>query len=190
MFLCSFDACLCARWSDGHPVLKAVDRVFFKQCVWWWSEESVVFVETFGFEGKHPLCLSLESVKFAVPLGVGSDSMEVFIALQPQLDGAVNGDSYYFSAPSVGISFGGGVQQVELLPFQRNVAREEMLPSQLGLLQDCFAMGLGVFLDCDCVGIHPFGQAATNGVCQGFVSVHLLEAFSQLFDVSYSPFNP
>ena len=50
-------------------------------------------------------------------------------------------------------------------------------------------MGLGVFLNRDCVGVHPFGQAATNGVCQGFVGVHLLEAFSQLFDVSNSPFN-
>ena len=49
-------------------------------------------------------------------------------------------------------------------------------------------MGLGVFLDCDCVGVHPFGQAAANGVCQSFVGVHCLEAFSQLFDASDSPF--
>ena len=50
-------------------------------------------------------------------------------------------------------------------------------------------MGLGVVLNRDCVCVHPFGQAATNGVCQGFVGVHLLEALSQLFDVSDSPFN-
>ena len=49
-------------------------------------------------------------------------------------------------------------------------------------------MGLRVFLNRDCVGVHPFGQAATNGVCQGFMGVHLLEAFSQLFDASDSPF--
>ena len=66
---------------------------------------------------------------------------------------------------------------------------EEVVPSQLSLSQDCFAMGLGIFVNRDCVGVHPFGQAAANGVGQSFVSVHLVEAFSQLFDVSNLPLN-
>ena len=64
---------------------------------------------------------------------------------------------------------------------------EEVVPSQLSLSQDCFAMGFGTFLDCDCVGVHPFCQTATNGVNQGVMGVHFLEAFSQLFDAPDSP---
>ena len=99
MFLCSFDACLHARQSDGHPVLKAVDRVFFKQCVWRWLEKIVVFVEAFGFEGKHPLHLSLESVQFTVSLGLCCDPVQVFVALVPELDGVVHGDCNGLSTP-------------------------------------------------------------------------------------------
>ena len=84
---------------------------------------------------------------------------------------------------------GGCVGEEEFFPFLRNVTCEEVVPSQLGLSQDCFAMGLGVFLNRDCVGVHPFGQTAANGVCQSFVGVHFLKAFSQLFDASNLPFN-
>ena len=149
----------------------------------------MVFLEAFGFKGKHPLCLSFNSVKFTILLGFCSGSMQVFIVLEPKLNGVVQGDGDQFSAPSVGMLFGGCVRETELFPFQRNVAREEMLPSQLGLLQDCFVMGLGAFLNRDCVGVHPFGQAAANGVCQSFVGVHFLKAFLQLFDASNLPLN-
>ena len=67
----------------------------------------MVFLKAFGLQRKYSSYLSLESVKFAVSLGFFSGSMEVFIALKPQLDGAFNGDDDCFSAPSVGISVGG-----------------------------------------------------------------------------------
>lgn len=52
----------------------------------------MVFVEAFGFEGKHPLHLSLESVQFTVSLGLFCDPMQVFVALVPELDGVIHGD--------------------------------------------------------------------------------------------------
>ena len=94
----------------------------------------MVFLKTFGLQREYPSYLSLESGKFTVSLGFVSGSMEVFVALQPQLDGAFNGDDDYFSAPSVGITIGWCVRKIELFPFQRNVSCEEVLPSQLGLL--------------------------------------------------------
>ena len=101
MFFGSFDACLCARQSDGHPVLKAIDRGVFKQCVQRWSEKSIVFAEAFGFEGKHPCHLSLKLVKFTVSLGFCRDSMQVFIALGPKLNGVFHGDRDCLSSPGV-----------------------------------------------------------------------------------------
>ena len=124
----------------------------------------MVFLEAFGFKGEYPLYLSFDFVKFTISLGFGSGSMEVLIALVPELDGIVDSDGDDSSTPSVGISFGGCVGEIDLFPFQRNVVCEEVVPSQLRLSQDCFVMGLGIFVNCDCVGVHPFGQAATNSV--------------------------
>ena len=135
-------------------------------------------MEAFGFKGEYSLYLSFDSFKFTILLGFSSGSMQVFIASEPELDGVVDSDGDNSGTPSVCTSFGGCVGKADLFPFQRNVACEEVVPSQLRLSQDCFVMGLGIFVNCDCVGVHPFGQAATNGVCQSFVGVHLLEAFS------------
>ena len=69
----------------------------------------MVFLEAFGFKGECPLCLSFNSVKFTSSLGFGSGSMEVLIALVPELDGIVDSDGDHSSTPSVGMLFVGCV---------------------------------------------------------------------------------
>ena len=84
--------------------------------------------------------LSLESVKFTIAFSLCRDAVEVFILLEPELNGVVHGDLDCSGAPGICVSIFGSVGKKELFPFLRDVTCEEMLPSQLSLLQDRFAM--------------------------------------------------
>ena len=92
--------------------------------------------------------------------------MEIFVLLHPQVNGIVHDDHHYSGSPGGLTSFGRCVGEEKFFPFLRDVTGEEMVPSQLSLFQNSFAMGLRTLVDGDFVGVKPFCQTAADCVNQ------------------------